>query len=301
MEELNWNFLRYFEEVAKEEHFTRAAENLHRTQSALSKSIDKLEEDLGIPLFERDGRNVRLTRYGQILYRHVAAATAEIEKGLQILQTMSNSEAGEVRFASIFSAGGSFLPSVMKGFQAENPNVRLTFYQKSTHDILQDIADGKIDFGFCGEFRTEETYAQFEKEAIIMEELLLAVPKNHPLARQKSVPFSEITGESFIGWTTNTGIRESIRMTLDRAGIDSRQIKEKYTAAEDNTVLSMVREGLGIALIADNSYINRSDITLLHISNPYFSRTLYLVWKKDVYVSPAAKAFKYYVLSRNRF
>ena len=301
MKEFNWNFLRYFEEVAKEEHFTRAAENLNRTQSALSKSIDKLEEELGVPLFEHDGRNVKLTRYGQILYRHVAAATAEIEKGLQTLQTLSNADAGEVRFASIFSAGGSFIPSIMKGFQQENPNVRLTFYQKSTHDILQDILDGKIDFGFCGEFRTEEEYSPLQKEAIVMEELLLAVPTSHPLARQKSVSFSDIAGEPFIGYTANTGIRESIRMTLERAGMGDVRLNERYTAAEDNTILSMVREGLGIALIADNSYINRNDIALLHVTGPYFSRTLYLVWKKDTYAAPAAKAFKYYVLSRNRF
>ena len=94
---MNWQYLRYFEVVAREEHFTRAADKLHMTQSALSKSIDNLEKDIGIPLFEQYGRNIKLTRYGQIFYNHVSAATSEIEDGLRTIRNMVDTKSGEVK------------------------------------------------------------------------------------------------------------------------------------------------------------------------------------------------------------
>ena len=95
---MNWQYLRYFEVVAREEHYTRAAEMLHLTQSALSKSIHNLENRLGVPLFEPDGRNIKLTKYGQIFYNHVIVRLRRL-KGVSISShDMVGAEQGEVTF-----------------------------------------------------------------------------------------------------------------------------------------------------------------------------------------------------------
>ncbi len=296
---MNWQYLRYFEVVAREEHYTRAAEMLHLTQSALSKSIHNLENELGVPLFEPDGRNIKLTKYGQIFYNHVNCATSEIERGVSILHDMVGAEQGEVTFATIFTIGAFFMPKIIKEFQEQSPQIRLKFYQKSTADILDDVLEGIADLGFPGEFPREGKYEKIEAEPIVVEELLLAVPPNHSLAtRTTPVDFSELLDEKFIGYTNNTGIIHSIRDTLEQAGMGDVCLKETYQAAEDNAVASMVREGLGIAFIADNPLIHRNDLVFLHVENPYFTRKLYMVWEKDRYLSPAVKAFKYYVLSK---
>lgn len=295
---MNWQYLRYFEVVAREEHITRAANQLHITQSALSKSIDNLEDDVGVPLFESHGRNIRLTKYGQIFYEHVSAATGEIERGIQRLHTMMSMQGGEVTFATIFSVGAFSVPKIIKGFQALHPDTQLHLYQKSTSDILKDVLDGRADLGFVGEFPRSGEFAEIEAEPIAEEEILLAVPNEHPLAsRTRPVEFRELLDENFVGWTGNTGIIHSIRMTLERAGLGDIKLRETYQGAEENCVASMVREGLGVALIADNPLTHREGLTFLHIKNPYFFRTLYLVWKKGTYLSSATKAFKYYVLS----
>lgn len=295
---MNWQYLRYFEVVAREEHFTRAADKLHMTQSALSKSIDNLEKDIGIPLFEQYGRNIKLTRYGQIFYNHVSAATSEIEDGLRIIRNMVDTKSGEVMFASIFTIGATFIPDIIKGFQASHPGIKLKFYQKSTTDILSDVLDGTVDLGFCGEFQRSGLYQDIDCDPILEEELLLAVPADHPLAAHETVSFSEILDETFIGYTNNTGIIHSIQDTLNRSGFGSVPLKEAYQAAEDNTVASLVRAGLGIAFIADNPLVHRNGLSFLHVKDPYFSRTLYAVWRKNGYLSPAAKAFKYFVLAQ---
>lgn len=294
---MNWQYLRYFEVVAREEHFTRAADKLHMTQSALSKSVDNLERDIGVALFEQSGRNIRLTRYGQIFYNHVAAATAEIETGLNTIYHMVDARSGEVLFSSIFTIGATLIPNIIKGFQLQHPSIRLKFSQKSTGDILEDVLDGTVDIGFCGEFQRGGPYQDIDCEPILEEELLLAVPDSHPLAQREEVAFQDVLDQPFIGYTDNTGIIHSIRSTLERAGLPKLRLDERYQAAEDNTVASLVWAGLGVAFIADNPLVHRQGLSFLHVKNPYFSRTLYAVWHKSRYLSPAAKRFKYYVLS----
>lgn len=295
---MNWQYLRYFEIVAKEEHYTHAAEKLHITQSALSKSIDNLESELGVPLFERYGRNIKLTKYGQIFSNYVIHATQEIEKGVKTIQGMANVASGTVIFSSVFTLGANFIPDILKKYSEENPNVKLVYYQKSTTDILEDVLNREIDFGFCGEFIREGAFSTIESEPILVEELVLAVPRGHILAGREKVEMNEILDEQFIGYTDNTGIIHSIAETMRQAGI-KKELHYAYLAAEDNTMAGMVRAGLGIAFIANNQTIYTKDISLLHITNPFFTRTLYMVWKKDSYLSPAARAFKYFVLTNS--
>lgn len=296
---MNWQYLKYFEVVAREEHFTRAADQLHITQSALSKSIDNLEHEIGVPLFESHGRNIRLTKYGQIFYEHVYAATAEIDSAVMQIQDMAGVNGGEVTFASIFSLGAFAIPKLIKLFKEQYPDIQLHLYQKSTSDILRDVLEGKTDLGFTGEFPRQGEFSEIEAEPISVEELLLVVSPDHPLAsRTDPIPFREIQNEEFIGWTGNTGIVHSIRETLTRAGLGNVKLREVYQGAEENSVASLVRENLGIALIADNELIHREGLVFLHIKEPRFFRTLYLTWKRGKTLSPATRAFKYFALSK---
>lgn len=127
---INWQYLKYFETVSKEEHMTRAANTLHITQSALSKSIENLEADLGFPLFEREGRNIRLTKYGQILANSVSKATSEIEESVNTIRGLLSPENGIVSFSSIFSMGTEFMPNIIRQFSALHPGVKLNYYQE---------------------------------------------------------------------------------------------------------------------------------------------------------------------------
>lgn len=294
---MNWQHLRYFEVIAKEEHFTRAAEQLHITQSALSKAIDSLEKELGTPLFDRSGRNIRLNKYGRLFRNNVIYATSEVEKGMKVIQQMSQSSTGTVSFSSIFSMGADFIPMLIKSFSQRYPKIRLSYYQKSTRDILNDVLDGRIEFGFCGEFPAEEEYANIEKELVKVEEIVLAVPQNHPFAQRSSIPFEELMEQKFIGYTNNTGIIYSLEDTLSKAGFATASIEQDYLVAEDNTLVGMVRAGLGIGLVARIPSLWTDGVALVQVIEPFLSRKLYMVWSRSNYMSPAAKSFKYHVLA----
>ena len=122
---INLQAIRYFAMVARYEHYTKAANELYITQSTLSKAIEGLEDELGVKLFEKQGRNVRLTFYGRILRDYVQRGTAEIEKGVMTVQTLANEQSGTVRLAAIYSAGSLLLPQYMKGFSEESAIIGL--------------------------------------------------------------------------------------------------------------------------------------------------------------------------------
>lgn len=293
---MNWQYLKYFEVVARQEHYTRAADELFITQSALSKSIDNLERELGFPLFEKQGRNIKLTKYGQLFSNHVTKATKEIEDSVSMIRNLLSPENGVVSFSSIFTLGAEYMPNIIKDFSASHPNIKLLYYQESTTNILENVDSGNIDFGFCGEFDREK-YPDFECEPIMIEELVVIVPKDHPLADRREIHFDEVINDTFIGYTGNTGIIHSLSNTLGRpiGGIEAPNIF--YAANEDNTVAGLVRAGLGVGIVADNPAIRFDNLSVLHVTNPRLTRTLYLCWKKGRFLSPASKLFKYYVLS----
>lgn len=293
---MNWQYLKYFEVVARQEHYTKAANELFITQSALSKSIDNLERELGFPLFEKQGRNIKLTKYGQLFSNHVTKATHEIEESVGMIRNLLSPENGIVSFSSIFTLGAEYIPNIIKNFSAVHPNIKLLYYQESTANILENVESGSIDFGFSGEFDREK-YPDFECEPIMIEELVIIAPKDHPLAARKEIRFEEIVDEPFIGYTSNTGIIHSLSNTLGRpmGGVEASNIF--YAANEDNTVAGLVRAGLGLGIVANNPAIRFDDLAVLHVTEPRLTRTLYLCWKKGRYLSPASKLFKYYVLS----
>nr|WP_309485169.1 LysR family transcriptional regulator [Thermoactinomyces daqus] len=145
---MEWQQLEYFRVVARLEHFTRAAEQLAISQPALSRSIAALEEEIGVPFFKREGRSVRLNRYGHLFLQHVERALAEIEKGKKKIDDLLNPERGLVSLAFLHTLGAQLIPSLLREFREANPFVRFQLYQNSAQHILTQLEAGEIDLCF---------------------------------------------------------------------------------------------------------------------------------------------------------
>lgn len=293
---INYQALRYFEVVARYEHFTKAANELYISQSTLSKAIDGLEHDIGVKLFEKQGRNMKLTLFGKILRDYVQKGSKEIENGIRVVQGMSNEQSGTVRIATIYSAGSFLLPQYIKGFSDKNPNIKFRYYQKPTYMILDDILNGELDLGFCSNYDETEEYGCLCKELIRTEELCLIVPKDHSLAQRTEVDFEEVRAENWIGYNGDTGIATAIMDILRAVGL-SKKIHFSYFASEDSSIVGLVRAGLGISLIPINSSVPMDGIVKIRITKPFFYRNIYMVWNKDRYLSPVATKFRKYILT----
>lgn len=293
---INFQLLKYFETVARYEHFTRAANELFITQSTLSKAIDNLELELGVQLFEKQGRNIQLTFYGKILRDYVQRGNAEMEKGIQIIQNLANEQSGTIRIASVNSAGSFLLPQYMKGFSDIHSDIHLTYHQKPTYRILDDLLNGEADIGFCSNYEMSETYASLCRERILTEEIFLIVPEDHPLANRTSVEFDEVIEETWVGYNGETGMATAILNTANTAALH-KKLHFSYFASEDSAIIGLVRGGLGVGMIPDSGYLNMDGVVKIHISKPFFFRNIYMVWNQNRYMTPPSRAFRKYILS----
>lgn len=291
---MNWQYFKYFDLIAREEHLTRAAEKLYITRSALSKSMDNLEEELGVPLFIKQGRNIRLTTYGMVLSRYVSRATSEILCGIEAIQSMACPAEGTVTVAGVHSASTQILPKLVKAFSHEYPGIRLVCYELPTEELLDSLCRREIDFGICSSIIPRKRDIEIETETIAVEELLLAVPPTHRLAFRKAVSFSELLEDWFVGYTNNTGMNEALEEAL-QPRYSVYQLRYSCFAGEEKAVASMIKEEMGIGFLPAGLDID--GLSLLHVTDPRLTRTLYLVSRADASLTPAAKLCRHFFLA----
>lgn len=251
-----------------------------------------------MPLFIKQGRNIKLTHFGEILKEQTMKATQTIEDAVAKINSMANSDTGMIRVSSIFTLGTNFVPQLLSEYMAHYNKVHLHYTQKATTEIIHDIINESADIGFCGEFIYDEFLMNVERKLLLTEELYVVVSKKHKLAGKKSVKFRDIVEETFIGWNDSTGIALSINNALKKNGITT-NLHTSFSATEDNTVAEMARQGFGIALLADVSSINMKGLCRIKISDIKISRAIYMIWKKDSHLSSSVRSFMDFVINKH--
>ena len=298
---MNWQQLQHFEKLVSVGHYRKAAEQLYITQPTLSKSISNLEKELGVPLFYKKNNDLYLTIYGKAFHSHVQNAISEVEDSLQEIAVLSGQNTGNIRIGSIFTIASDYLPKIIKAFAPNYPSVRFSMCQQTTRQNLSDLYNDTIDIAFVSDFHAIEgdfCPDSFSSECIMNEEILLAVPADHPLAGNKSVKFPDIANETFISYNSRTGIINSISSALKNAGY-SNDLTVSYTVNEENAVLGLVRAGLGIAFICDAPNFNKSGLVFLPLSDLCLYRSIYMVWKKGEYIPPIVNKFKNFIIANS--
>ncbi len=185
--------LRYFVAVAEEQNFTRAAERLHIAQPPLSRQIQQLEEALGVTLFERHARPLKMTDAGRFFYSHAVQLLAQTAE----LEAMTKRVGKIERALSVGFVGSTLygmLPRIIRRFRAEHGEVELSLHEMSTMDQIQALKDGRIDVGF-GRIRHED--ARVRRVVLREERMIVALPDGHPLEPLRwLVNFLAARGES---------------------------------------------------------------------------------------------------------
>ena len=185
---MNLNHLSYFRVLAKLEHYTQAAEELSITQPSLSHAMSALEKDLGTYLFEKQGRNIKLTKYGKIYYEYVDKALSELERGEKKLKELTNVSTGTIELGYIYTLGPNFVPKLIKNFTNadENKNIKFLFGQGTTQSLIKDLKEEKYDMVFCSLVDDEP---DIEFIPIANEELVVIVSNEHPLAKNEFMQY----------------------------------------------------------------------------------------------------------------
>lgn len=292
---MNWQHLTYFQTVAESQNFSRAAEQLFLTPSALSKSIRSLEAELGFPLFEKRGRNSVLTKYGKTFLSYVSQASASIESGLRAVQEQMDISTGRIKVSGIYTMCAEYLPTKIRTFKEQYPKVTFSMEYTISSRILESILEGESDLGFCGDYELDDpAYVSIERVLLKTEDLIIIVPLDHRLARNQYVDFQQLKDEQFIIYrNVSSGISYLFWELCHSAGITP---EIAFEVPDDHTIIGLVEAGLGVALIADSPSLCMDNVSILRFEHDPPIRNQYMVWKRGRFMSPVVRHFRDHIL-----
>ncbi|MDP1992597.1 MAG: LysR family transcriptional regulator [Syntrophales bacterium] len=293
---MNMQQLHYFKKIAEMEHYTKAANALSITQPCLSYAISELEKELGAPLFYKTGRNIKLTRYGDMFLIHVKNALGALDMGKTEIQELVSPNKGNIIISHISSMNMIYIPFLIRKFYENqaHKDITLDFQENPTIKIIENLKLRKVDIGFGTKMEDEE----LEFFSVYEEDLVLIVGKNHSLSKQVEIELKETQKYDYIAYGQNTGIRRFIDKVFVEAGATCKIVRE----VEDNAMITgMVSSGLGIAVVPrmfGNEYYNVKSLEIKGINS---SRQMCMMWMKGAYLSPVAQKFIEFVKSCNGY
>lgn len=279
--------LRAFLSVADFGSFRVASENLHLSQSALSRRIDKLEMALGIKLFSRTTRKVELTTVGRAFVPRAQNVMRELEDALVGIKDTTERISGLVTIACVPSAVGYFLPVVIKRFRASYPKVRIRLIDEYSSEVLVAVARGDADFGLTY-IGTQE--ADIDFEPLLEERFVVACPVGHPLARRKRLTWTELSEYEYLTLAQGSGNRFLIDQALSR--VDR---KPQWTCEVRHVpaLVSLVEAGLGLGVVPRLAMPPKGHSGLISVplEDPEITRVIGLIRRRGRELMPAARLF----------
>lgn len=285
---MNLRALRLFAAAAEHGSVSRAADAMHVTQSAVSKSVAALESDLGVALLERAPRGVRLTEAGAVLHAHsrvILAAERAAEEEIASLRGLSG---GSLHVGASTTIATYLLPPILNAFQRQHPAIRLRVTSANTHDVATDLVDGVVDVALV-EGPVHDP--RIEVHAWREDELVVVAAVHHPLAADAPVSLDALAGELFVLREVGSGTREVAEQALREHGVVlTRTLEVGSTAAIKQTVAA----GLGLAIVslaaaADQLALGR--LRVVRVPEMRILRALTRLTMPGRRASPAARTF----------
>jgi DNA-binding transcriptional LysR family regulator len=287
---MNLHYLRVFLTVAEHEHITRASEELIISQPAVTKTIQHLEQEVGLELIERHGRRIALTHAGRVLHkyaRRVFALEREMEDALAALRDV---EAGEVTLAASMTTGVYLLPPIVALFRSRYPQVNLQISILNSSEIVEQTLSWNLDFGLV-EGDASALPAELEVEVFDHDELVLVISPHHHWRGVQALNPEELGKGELLLREQGSGIREVIEHALRQHDV---HIRPLLTVPDNEAIKQMVLSGVGAAIVsalAVQRELAAGDLLRIPIAGLELRPELSLVQRKDKQLSRAAQAF----------
>ena len=280
--------LRYFEAVARELHFTRAAREMRVAQPALSLQIQQLEAELGTQLFDRTTRRVALTDAGRELLPSARRIIAETDDARARLRDLGRLSGGRVTLGAQQSLNASgVVPRLLVEFRRLHPGIDVVLREESAEQSLSLVAEGALDLTLAMVAESGPG-DQLVAEPLLDEPLVLVVGPQHPLAGADEVDVAQLLTEPFIAFNETAGLRRLLARLCADAGF---QPRIAYESTSLGSIRALASAGLGVALLPRPSVdVPGPPVVPLPLGRS-FARTISLVWAAHRYRSRAAVAF----------
>lgn len=262
--------------------FSDAARVMGYTQSAVSQMIKALEEELGVTLLLRSRTGVTLTREGELLLPYIRDVANARRMLSEQAANFHGLQSGTIRIGTFTSVSSRLLPPVMKAFKEAHPNLRFELHQGVYSEIEEWVRAGVVDFGFTDASRV----TPFVCEPVFQDTMLAVLPEGHPLGENIFVQVGQLKQEPFILLDEGRGGGIVHDMVAAHPEIDV-----QYHVADDYSILTMVENRLGIAILPELVLKNTNHRVIARQLQPQLRRTLGVIYPKREGLSTAARAF----------
>ncbi len=279
--------IQYFLAVAKLEHVTEAAHSLHVAQSAISRQIASLEEELGVKLFIREGRNIKITPIGEIFYQYAEAALREIDKAKQEIAEFLDPEKGLIRIGFPSSLAAFTLPMVISAFRDKHPHIDFQLRQGTYPFLINSVKKGEIDLAFVSPLPQDKN---IQGQILFVENIVALLPIKHHLAKQKSIQLNELQTDSFVLFPTGYILRDIVVNSCDQMGFTP---NISFEGEDMDAIKGLVATGLGVTLLPEvtlTDNVPRGTVKI-PIHEPQITRNVGIIIPKNRKLPPSEQLF----------
>jgi DNA-binding transcriptional LysR family regulator len=287
--------LKVFASVAKHLSFTRAAEELHLTQPAVSMQVKQLEGQLDIPLFEQLGKKIYLTEAGEEVYQYSRSIAQQLDELETVLANLKGLEHGKLRI-SVATTANYFAPHLLAAFCQRFPGVNVILNVTNRETLLNQLSENEVDMVIMGQ---PPSGMELESDAFMDNPLVTIAPPDHPLVGKKKITLKELEKEMFLVREAGSGTRNAMSRFFDQHNI---AITTSMEVSSDEAIKQSVQAGLGLGVMSQDAVqmeISMGELAILDIEEFPIVRYWYLVHRKGKRLSAISQAFKEFLLNES--
>lgn len=285
--------LKYFIEVAEREHVSEAAEYLHVAQSAISRQIANLEDELGVSLFEREGRNVKLTSIGKIFLEHSLAIMKQVDLATEQINAYLDPDRGSIKIGFPTSLASHLLPTILSAFKEKHPNIAFQLRQGSYSFLIEAVKNKEIDLAFLGPVPTDDY--SIKGNILFTERILALLPITHILAERKSIRLRDLRNDAFVLFPKGYILQKIAYEACKQEGF----LPTISSEGEDlDAIKGLVSAGMGVTLLPESTFYDTvPKFTIkVPIEDPIINRTVGVIIPKNRELPPSVQTFYQFVI-----
>jgi DNA-binding transcriptional LysR family regulator len=285
--------LRVFEAVARHLSYTKASRELHLTQPAVSMQVRQLEDELGLPLFEKLGKQTELTEAGRELYQYSRGINRALQEMEEVMESLKGVSRGRLNIA-VASTVNYFAPRLLAVFHQRYPGINLRLDVTNRESLVRALEANAVDLVLMG-LPPEEV--EVESEAFMPNPLVVIAPPDHPLAAERAIPLDRLASEIFVIREPGSGTRLAMERFFAERGIAPRHGMQM---TRNEAIKQSVRAGLGLSVVSLHTIeleLETGRLRVLDVEGFPLERQWHLVYRKGKRLSPAARAFRDFVVS----
>jgi DNA-binding transcriptional LysR family regulator len=284
--------IRIFDSVARYQSHTRAAEKMHMTQPAVSMQMKQLEENLGISLFERQGKSLSLSSAGKELRIYSDQVIQSFDNMLEHVESIKGCESGHL-VVSVASTANHFTTRILSAFAKKYPDITISLDVTNRQKILQQLENYEPDLVIMGE---PPKGLGLQSEQFMPNPLVIVAPPDHSFAQQKNLKVSDLENEKFVVREQGSGTREAIERHFHNAGVDCATTLEM---SSNEAIKHSVSAGFGLGIVSLHTIeleLKNNLLVILDVEGFPLQRFWHLVTRSGKSMSPVTKAFRCFLL-----